>query len=86
MNKPQSELLTSAIHRYGSISYRLGGLKRQDSRFLKLWKERNEVMGRIRSYLDASTDLQQVTQDERKAERLRQAAIDKGLSPYNKDT
>ena len=53
MNKPESEQLTSIIHLYGSLSYRLGGLKKQDSRFLDLWKRRNEAMKRIRKHLDA---------------------------------
>ena len=53
MNKPESEQRTSIIHLYGSLSYRLGGLMKQDSLFLDLWKRRNEAMSRIRKHLDA---------------------------------
>lgn len=65
VNRAQIEMLTTAIHRYGSISYRLGSLKNQGSRFLKLWKDRNETMQRIRDYMDAEKDIQEVMRDER---------------------
>lgn len=65
MNKAQVEMLTRSIHRYGSISYRLGSIDNQDSRFLKLWKDRNETMNRIRDYMDAETDIQEVMRDGR---------------------
>jgi len=57
MNKEQVEMLTIAIHKYGTLSYRLGSLKTQDSRFLDLWQKRIKVMNTIRDYMAAAIDI-----------------------------
>lgn len=64
MNKKQVEMLTIAIHQYGTLSYRLGSLKTQDSRFLDLWQRRIRVMNTIRDYTDAAIDINDAREEE----------------------